>query len=159
MFQQLSNLSLSQYIQDQNITEDRAIKTKHLSTIKNVLELLDQACDQSFDFLTKLFQNNNIDFENKIIMVEVRGAYLIGKILKLAFEHSGLNNLFIDIQGKKIDDGSLSEYIRSFIINQNKLKDFDQLLQYNPLILTEVVNTGTTISLSAMSQTTRIQVN
>ena len=45
--------------------------------------------------------------------------------------------------------GLLSEYIRSFIINQNKLKDFDQLLQYNPLILTEVVNTGTTISLSA----------
>ena len=107
MFQQLSNLSLSQYIQDQNITEDRAIKTKHLSTIENVLQLLDQACDQSFDFLTKLLQNNNIDFGNKIIMVEVRGAYLIGKILKLAFHRTSLDNLFIDIQGKKTDDGSL----------------------------------------------------
>ena len=113
MFQQLSKLSLSQYIQDQDITEDRAIKTKHLSTIENVLELLDQACDQSFDFLTKLLQNNNIDFGDKIIMVEVRGAYLIGKILKLAFERSNLNNLFIDIQGKKIDDGSLDLFPNS----------------------------------------------
>ena len=152
-----NNTHLQEFLIKYNITEDRKIKTITLSRIYDLQDLVELTVNQTIDCLICLFQNNDLNWSNNVILVELRGAFLQGQILQQALQYIpelSKKTIMLNIQGNK-NTYNLTNFMKQFLLGNNQsyftdnqLKD---LITKKAVIFSEVVNSGITVSNEAQS--------